>query len=86
MHGTRGHDDVVAEEDAEGLVAHQRARAEDGVAEAERLLLADVGDGRQLGDGLDLGQLLGLAAVLEVVLELEGGVEVVLDGALVAGR
>ena len=35
-------DDVVAQEDAEGLLADERAGAEDGVAEAERLLLADV--------------------------------------------
>src|SRR5262249_10439184 len=50
----------------------------------EGLLLAHVGHRRQLGDGLDLGQLLHLASVLEVVLELEGGVEVVLDRALVS--
>ena len=84
MHGTRRHDDVVAQEHAEGLVADQRARAQDGVAEAERLLLPHVGHRGELGDRLDLGQLLRLAAVLEVVLELEGGVEVILDGALVA--
>jgi len=34
-----GHDDVVAEEDPEGLVAHEGARAEDGVAQPERFLL-----------------------------------------------
>src|SRR5439155_13375251 len=37
-----GDDDVVAEEDGEGLVADQGERAQDGVAEAERLLLPDV--------------------------------------------
>src|SRR6266446_5974068 len=79
-------DDVVAEEDPEGLVADERARAEDGVAEAEWLLLAHVGDGGHLRDGLDLGQLLELAPILQVVLELEGRVEVILDGALVAAR
>jgi hypothetical protein len=36
-------DDVVAQEDAEGLFPHQRARAEDGMAESQRLLLAHVG-------------------------------------------
>jgi hypothetical protein len=77
-------DDVVAEEDAERLVAHQRAGDQDGVAEAERLLLAHVTDRGQLGDRLDLGQLLHLAAIVQVVLELEGGVEVVLDRPLVA--
>jgi len=50
----------------------------------ERLLLSHVGDGGHLRDGLDLGQLFDLAAILEVVLELEGRVEVILDGALVA--
>ena len=79
-----GHDDVVAQEDAEGLIPHERPGAEDGVTEAERLLLSHVGDGGHLRYGLDLGQLVDLAAILEVVLELEGRVEVVLDGALVA--
>ena len=84
MHGIAGDDDVVAEEHAEGLVPDQRASAKDGVAEPERLLLADIGHRCQLGDGLDLGELLHLPAVMQVVLELEGGVEVILDGALVA--
>ena len=75
-------DDVVAEEHGEGLVADQRAGAEDGVAEAERLLLANVGDGRHLGDGLDLRKLFRLAPVVQVVLQLERRVEVILDGAL----
>src|SRR5207249_3294579 len=79
-----GHDDVVAQEDAEGLIPHERPGAEDGVTEAERLLLSHVGDGGHLRYGLDLGQLVDLAAILEIVLELEGRVEVVLDGALVA--
>src|SRR6185503_7684876 len=48
------------------------------------LLLAHVGDRRQLGDRLDLGQLLRLPAVVQVVLELEGRVEVILDRPLVA--
>src|SRR2546428_6271101 len=77
-----GADDVVAEEHGEGLVADQRAGAEDGMAEPKRLLLADVGDGGELRDGLDLGELLRLAPIVEVVLELEGRVEVILDRAL----
>src|SRR5216117_2094950 len=41
-------DDVVAEEHAEGLVAHERARAEDRVTETERLLLAHVAHRREI--------------------------------------
>ena len=76
-------DDVVTQEDTEGLVADQRSCAQDGVAKPEGLLLPDVRHGGELGDGPDLGQLLCLAAILQVVLELEGRVEVILDGALV---
>ena len=54
------------------------------MSQTERLLLANVADRGQLGDGLDLGELLGLAAVVQVVLELEGRVEVILDRPLVA--
>src|SRR5262245_520162 len=77
-------DDVVAQEDREGLVADERARAENGVAQAERLALAQVRDRGQLGDGLDLGQLVRLAAIVQEVLELEVRVEVILDRALAA--
>ena len=80
----RAADDVVAQEDGEGLVTDQRARAEDGVTEPERLALAHVRDRGELGDGLDLGQLFRLAPVVQVVLELEGGVEVILDRPLAA--
>src|SRR6266536_2624461 len=57
-------DDVVAQEDAEGLVAHEGPRTENGVAEPERLLLPDIGHGGELGDGPDLRQLLRLASIL----------------------
>src|SRR5262249_36698874 len=80
----RAADDVVAQEDREGLVADERARAENGVAQAERLALAHVRDRGQLGDGLDLGQLVRLAAIVQEVLELEVRVEVILDRALAA--
>src|SRR5688572_3030215 len=43
-----GHDDVVAEEDSEGLAPDDGPRTEDGVAQAERLFLAHIGDGGQL--------------------------------------
>src|SRR5262249_52481829 len=79
-------DDVVAEEDPERLVADERARAQDGVAEAERLLLPDVTHRGQLRDRLDLNRLLHLPAVIQVLLELAGGIEVVLDRTLVPSR
>src|SRR5213594_4423434 len=75
-------DDVVAQEHGERLVAHERARTEYGVAQPERLFLPHVGHRRQLRDRLDLGELLDFAPVVQVVLELEGGVKVVLDRAL----
>src|SRR5438094_743519 len=75
-------DDVVAQEHGERLVAHERARTEDGVAQPERLFLPHVGHRRQLRDRPDLGELLDFAPVVQVVLELEGGVKVVLDRAL----
>ena len=84
MHGTRETMMSSPRKHAEGLVPDQRPGAEDGVAQPERLLLAHVGHRRQLGDRLDLGELFQLAPVLEVVLELEGRVEVILDGPLVA--
>src|SRR5439155_740830 len=80
----RAADDVVAEEHTKRLLADEGAGARDGVAQAQRLLLPQVRDGRQLGDRLDLCQLLHLAAIVQVVLQLEGGVEVVLDRALAA--
>ena len=86
MHGTRETMMSSPRKTPKGSSPDERPGAEDGVAEPERLLLAHVGDRGQLRDRLDLGQLLHLAAVLQVVLELEGRVEVVLDGALVAAR
>jgi hypothetical protein len=49
-----GDDDVIAQEDTEGRLPHHGARAEDGVAETQRLLLPHVGHRGHLRDGLDL--------------------------------
>ena len=68
----------------ERLVADVVAGRADGVAEPQRLALADVVDVGQVGDGPDLLELLELAGPFEVGLQLEGAVEVVLDGPLVA--
>ena len=79
-----GDDDVVREDDGEGLVADQLPGHEDGVAEAELLLLAHVADLGQVADVAHATEHLDVAAGLEQVLELVGGVEVVLDGPLLA--
>src|SRR5262249_55283142 len=54
------------------------------VAEPELLLLADVGDLGQVRDVADLAEHLDVALLLEQVLQLVGGVEVVLDRTLLA--
>ena len=74
--------DVVAEHDRERLVADEIPGLQDGVAEPQRLLLADVGDRHQLRDLADLLEQVVLALLLEHPLQLEGGVEVVLDRVL----
>ena len=51
MQGTGGVDDVVGEEDGEGFVADEFFGHENGVAEAEGLGLAGVGDLGELRDG-----------------------------------
>ena len=58
-------DHVVAEDDRERLVADQLARDQHGVAEAERLALADVGEVDHVRDLADLVELIALAARLE---------------------
>ncbi len=75
-------DDVVAEDHHERLVADQAFGDEHGVAEAERLALADVREVDEVGDLADLGKQIRLAARLEKRLELDVDVEVVLDGVL----
>ena len=81
-----GDDDVVGEDDRERLVADEVLGHQHRVAEAQLLLLADVGDLREVADVADLAQLLDLALLLEQVLELVVEVEVVLDRPLLATR
>ena len=59
-------------------------RDEHGVAEAERLALADVGDVDQVRDLADLGEQVLLAARFEERLELHRDVEVIFDRVLAA--
>ncbi len=74
--------DVVAQHDHEGLVANVFGGDRNGVAQSERFALADVVDVGHVGDGPHLVELVGLAALGQVVLQLEGPVEVVLDRSL----
>ncbi len=75
----------VGQQQRERLVADQFARAPDGMAEAERLLLAGEAGAAGLRQvAVEAGQLGRLAALGQRLLELELAVEMVLDDALVA--
>src|SRR3546814_3557605 len=69
---------LVGQEDGERLVAHDLARAPDGMAKAKRFLLADI-DGRSglLPDALD--RLQRLSALLHRRFKFVGDVEVILE-------
>ena len=82
--GHLGIDDVVGQEDREGLVAHQFARGEHGVAQAQRLFLAHIGDVDQVGNLADDLQQVGLAALLQHFFQFVADVEVVFDGLFAA--
>ena len=84
--GDGGVDDVVGEEDAEGLVADELLGHEDGVAEAEGFGLAGVGDLGELGDGAGDLEQGGLVLGGEGGFELGGLVEVILHGGSCRGR
>ncbi len=75
-------DQVVAEQDREGLVADVRGGAQHGVAEALGVALADVVDHGEVAGFLDLGQPARVTLLLEGGLELVVAVEVVLEGRL----
>ena len=72
-------DDVIREQHGEGLVSHQVARDQDGVAESQRFLLADVSYIEEPGDRAHLLAQFDLAPPRELVLELERDVEMVLN-------
>jgi hypothetical protein len=72
------------EDHRERLVADQLLGHQDGVAQAELLLLANVGDLGQVRDGPDLAQHLDVAARLEQLLQLDAEVEVIFDRPLLA--
>ena len=76
-------DQVVAEQDGEGLVADVALRAQHGVPEAARVALAHVVHVAERWTP-GPGQPLLVALVLQRQLQLEVAVEVVLQGALVA--
>ena len=86
MHGPLADHDIIREDHRERLVANQLLRHQDGVAEAQLLLLPHVGDLGEVADVADLAEALDLAALLEQVLQLVAEVEVILDRPLLAGR
>ena len=83
-HGNFGVDHVIGEEHGERLVADEFARHEDGVAEAERFFLTDVGDVDHVGDGADDLEQVGLLALFEHFFQFVADVEMVFDGLLAA--
>ena len=82
--GRIGVDDIVGQDHREGLIAHQFARHQHGMAETLGFLLARIGDMRQPRDGLDQRQGFFLAALLQRLLQLVADVEVVFHGGLAA--
>ena len=79
-------DHVVGQNHREGLVADERARDEDGVSEAERFALTNVGQVDLARNLTDLGELVLLSPRLEERLELDRDVEMVFDRVLAAAR
>ena len=77
-------DDVVGQQHGERFVAHQFARHQDGVAQSECFLLANIGDVDHVGNLAHDVQQLGLLSLLEHLLEFVADVEVIFDGALAA--
>ena len=76
--------DIVRQDHRERLVADQVLGHEDGMTEAELLLLADVRHLGQVADRPHLAEHLDVALLLEQVFELVREVEVVLDRAFLA--
>ena len=85
MHGRSPTTTSSRQDDREWLVADDLLGHEDRMAQPELLLLADVRHLGQVRDVPDLAEHLDVALLLEQVLQLVGGVEVVLDRALLAG-
>ena len=73
-------DENIAEENGEGLVAHEILGDQDGVAEAEGFLLAGVADLDHVGDAAnEFGQRV-LALLFEILFEDGRAIEMILDG------
>ena len=70
---------TIGQQDCERLVADQFARGEDGMAQAQRLFLAHIGDVNQVRNLADDLQQVGLAALLQHFLQFVADVEVVFD-------
>src|SRR5277367_5420755 len=77
--GSFGINDVVGEEHCERLVSHQFTRHEHGVAEAQRLFLADVGDVDHVRNRAHNLEQISLLALFEHLLQFVTDVEVILN-------
>ena len=82
--GRFGVDHVVGQHHGEGLVAHQFRGAQHGMAQPQRLLLADIGDVDHVRDAADDRQQVLLAARFQQVFQLEADVEMIFDGGFAA--
>ncbi len=82
----RRSDDVVGQEDSKRFSTDHGTGAHDCVPKPERFPLANICQRSQLGDCLDLGELVCFPSFVQVLLELEGRIETVLDGPLVPAR
>src|SRR5579883_1981248 len=83
--GSLREDEVIGEKHGKGLVIDEIARAPHSMAEAERLLLAHIGDAAGCGEPApDLVELLELAALSQHALQLVAVIEMILDRRLAA--
>ena len=82
--GNFGVDDVIGEQDGEGLVADELLGHEDGVSETEGFRLTGVGDLGEPGDGSRDLEEPGFSAGFKRCLELERLVEMIFHGRLSA--
>ncbi len=79
----RGHHQIVRQDHGEGLVVDQVAGAPHGVAQAQRLLLAGIGDLTGLRHPRDQRlEFRGLVPLAQRALQIRGMVEMILEGRL----
>src|SRR3972149_10644005 len=77
-------DEIVSQQYREGLFSNQVFGDSYRMSQSLGLLLPHIANVNEIGDGSDPRQLLLLAAVFEKAFELEGNIEMILDGRLTA--